>query len=489
MKRSMLKYLQLILAGVILFFATPFTIKAQDVTVSRMMAELTVNTRSSEISEHAYEKAKMAILDIVGTSMAGFDSPGINEIKKQVLDWGGKPEATVWFTGKKVPSPMSGFVNSSMAHAMDLDDWHQASRCHISSVSVPCALTIGEMMGSTGKEVLDAIVIGVEVAGRVGRPFNQYKKHGSFLPTSVIGGFSATAIASRLMDLSVDQTVNAFGIYYSQACGNRQALFDRTLTKRLQPGWAVKAGILAAFFAKQGITGPDHIILSDAGLLRIYGYTEGKLPGLDAFEKQQEAWEIENLCFKKYACCGASHTVVEGAVQLAQANNLKLEDIESVELFGVSDPFTGVPWQESEYPQVFAQFCAPYEVASALKNREFGPKEITNRKITEDQDVSQLAKKIQLKDSKDLGLDYPGKGYKTIRIKTRDGRVLSKSYLQSDLFNPDVLDMGQIIRKMESNAAFFGISAKKANAIVVTVKDFESVGNVKNFIKEFLCKK
>ncbi len=82
---------------------------------------------------------------------------------------------------------------------MDLDDWHQASQTHISSVTVPTALTVGEMMGSTGKEVLDALAIGVEVAGRIGRPFNKYKKHGNFLPTSVIGGFGATAIACRLM--------------------------------------------------------------------------------------------------------------------------------------------------------------------------------------------------------------------------------------------------------------------------------------------------
>ena len=346
------------------------------------------------------------------------------------------------------------------------------------------------MMGSTGKEVLDALAIGVEVAGRIGRPFNKYKKHGNFLPTSVIGGFGATAIACRLMGLSVDQTVNAFGIYYSQASGNRQALFDRTLTKRIQPGWAVKAGILAAVFAKQGITGPAQIILSDAGLLRIYGYTDGPLPKVSEFEKQLDGWEIEMLSFKKYACCGASHTVVEGAIEIAKENDLKLADVESVELFGVSDPFTGIPWQESENPHVLAQFCAPYEVASALKNKKFGPLEITNRRIAEDQDVSQLAKKIQLKEPAEWGPGYPGKGYKTIRVTTENGQTFYKSYLQSDLFNPDELNMEEIILKMKSNAAYSGLcSPKKADAIVSAVKDFESIENVKDFVKNYLAGK
>jgi len=491
MRKYILKYFRHVWTGVIVLLFLPGNVSAQteEDIVTRMMAELTVNTELSGISAYAYEKAKMSLMDIVGTSMAGFESSGITEIKNQILDWGGKQEATVWFTGKKVPSPMAGFVNSTIAHAMDLDDWHQASQTHISSVTVPTALTVGEMMGSTGKEVLDAMVIGVEVVGRIGRPFNKYKKHGNFLPTSVIGGFGATAIACRLMGLSVDQTVNAFGIYYSQASGNRQALFDRTLTKRIQPGWAVKAGILAAVFAKQGITGPEQIILSDAGLLKIYGYTDGPMPKVSDFEKQLDGLEIEMLCFKKYACCGASHTVVEGAIEIAKTNNLKLEDIETVELFGVSDPFTGIPWQESENPHVLAQFCAPYEVASALKNKKFGPQEITNQKIKEDQDVSQLAKKVQLKDPAEWGPGYPGKGYKTIRIKTKDARTFFKSYLQSDLFNPDELNMEDIVLKMKSNADYCGLcSPKKADALVSIVKDFESVGNVRNFVKKYLNK-
>lgn len=492
MRKYILKYSRLVLTGVIVLLSLPGHVSAQkeEDIVTRMMAELTVNTESSGISDYAYEKAKMSLLDIMGTSMAGFESSGITEIKNQILDWGGKPEGAVWFTGKKVPAPMAGFVNSSISHAMDFDDWHQASQTHISSVTVPTALTVGEMMGSTGKEVLDALVIGVEVTGRVGRPFNKYKKHGNFLPTSVIGGFGATAIACRLMGLSVEQTVNAFGIYYSQASGNRQALFDRTLTKRIQPGWAVKAGILAAVFAKQGITGPDEIILSDAGLLRIYGYTDGPMPKVLEFGKQLDGWEIEMLCFKKYACCGASHTVVEGAIEIAKSNDLKLADVESIELFGVSDPFTGIPWQESDNPHVLAQFCAPYEVASALKNKKFGPQEITNRKIKEDEEVSRLAKKIQLKEPAEWGPGYPGKGYKTIRVTTKDGYTYFKSYLQSDLFNPDELSMEDIIQKMKSNAAYSGLcSPKKADALVSTVKDFESIENVKDFIEDYLAGK
>jgi 2-methylcitrate dehydratase PrpD len=489
MKTYLLKYFQFIIFFTLNGIACLVQAQPHENTVSRMLAELTINTQSSEISENAYEKAKMALMDIIGTSFAGYESSGISEIKGQALEWGGKKEAAIWFTGQKVPSQMAGFVNGSMAHAMDMDDWHRSSQTHISTVTVPTAITIGEMMGSGGQEVLDAIIIGVEIAGRIGEPFNQNKKHQSFLPTSVIGGFAATAIACRLMKLSVDQTINAFGIYYSQASGNRQALFDHTLTKRIQPGLAVKAGITAAFFARKGITGPENIFLSNAGLLKIYGCASDPLPEFSTFEKQKTTWEIEDLEFKKYACCGISHAVIEGAIRIAQSEELVLEDIESIELFGIFGGYAGTPWQEAENPHVLAQFCAPYQVVSAIKNKKFGPEEISFKKIKEDTDVAYLAKKVQIKHPKDWGPGYPGSQYKTIRIHTKEGETFVRSFLPTDILHPFAFNMKQIIDKMFSNINYSGLcTSEKADDIVQSILQFESVKNIEQFVNAYLIR-
>jgi 2-methylcitrate dehydratase PrpD len=465
---------------------TSFTF-AREKSVSRLMAELAIETPSSEISDIARKKAKMSLIDIIGNAMAGFDVPGVPAVRQLSLDWGGKPETTVWFSDHQLPSPEAGFVNSVMGHALDLDDYHRASSTHISVVTVPTALVVGELTNATGQELLDAIVLGVEVATRIGEPFKVHRKHIRFLPTSVIGGFGATAIAARLMDLTVEQTIDAYGIFYAHASGNRQALFDRTLTKRIQPGIAVKAGILAAHLAKNGLTGPEHIFLSDAGLLRIYGSAEYPLPDVSEFEKKQESWEIQDLCFKKYAACGAGHPAIEAAIQLANEHNLTLDDIKNIELYGifVGSGMVDIPWRDAQSPHVLAQFCAPYEVVSAIKNKKFGPEEITNERIAQDKEVDAMARKVIIKHEDKYPGEYPGG--QTVRIETQSGETLVASRRTEDLFNPDAMSMADIIQKMKSNAAYSGLcSPEQAEAIVSTIQSFASVEDVADFVREQL---
>ena len=88
----------------------------------------------------------------------------------------------------------------------------------------------------------------------------------------MIGGFGATAAACRLEGCTVEQTVDAMGIWYAQASGTRQALFDRTLTKRIQPGIAARAGVFSCDLARRDFTGPQRIIgRRTASLTQIYG--------------------------------------------------------------------------------------------------------------------------------------------------------------------------------------------------------------------------
>jgi 2-methylcitrate dehydratase PrpD len=448
-------------------------------SVSHIMADIVLTTKTNDITPRAYEKAKMSIIDVIGISAAGFDAPAIPEIRTQYTEWGGREDATVWFTDTKLPLPMAGFVNSSAAHALDLDDYHRASNTHISVVVTPTALVVGEMVGASGQDVMEAMVVGVEVAARIGAPFRNAKKHGRFLPTSVVGGFGGVATACRLMGLNHTQTVNAFGIFYAHASGNRQALFDRTLTKRIQPAIAVQAAITAATLAGRGVTGPEDIFLSDAGLLRIYGSAEYPLPDVDAFRKTESRWEIEDLCFKKYASCGAAHPAVEAALQLTLENDLTLADVDSIELFDVwyGTGMVDVPWRDAENPQALAQFCAPYNVASVIKNRKFGPAEIDPETIASDMEVDRAARQVLIKSKEAWGAGYPG-GH-TVRITTKDGRVLVASFEPADLFNPDELTVQDIIDKYRSNMRYAGVlpdgEVERIISVVMALEDVDDI--------------
>ena len=212
---------------------------------TRILAELALNTKADDIPQEAYDAAKKMIIDTIGCTIAGYKAEGIPEVIEQLLDWGGKEESTVLIYGKKLPAPLAAYANSAMSHAFDYDHSHQPSGLgHILPSVLPVSLAAAEMTKCSGKDFLAAVIMGFEVTARLGAAFKNAEAKGGyfsmgFLPAGTVGGFGATASACRILGMDIEQTVHALGINYAQAAGNRQALFDKTLTKRLQPAFTM----------------------------------------------------------------------------------------------------------------------------------------------------------------------------------------------------------------------------------------------------------
>jgi 2-methylcitrate dehydratase PrpD len=464
--------------------------RAQETTaqsVTRALACLSVETKAEDISPAADAAAKRVVIDAIGCALAGRDTPGVREVFAQYREWGGKPEATIWFHGDKLPRPEAAFVNSVQLHAMDLDECHFPSDTHMAAVVVPAVLAAGEFTHASGKETLAATILGIEVAGRIGRVFKAQRTNEGFLPSSVVGGFGATAAACRLQRLSVEQTVHALGIFYAHASGNRQALFDRTLTKRIQPAIAARAAVLAACLAERGVTGPERVLEGEASLLEIYAGSKQQPPKAADLPKSATGFEVELIWFKKYASCGRSHLAIDAAIALANEHNLKPDDIAEIELFGVgvNSGMVGVPWDPNHpIPHVLAQFCAPYEVATAIKNRRMGAAEVSNERIQADHEVSELALRTRLRDPKEFGGKYPGgKGGKIVRIRTKQGQTLVA--LRKGV--PSNLSEADLIAKFKENAAFSGICPpQRTEALLKAIQQLDQCNDIARFIQEHL---
>jgi 2-methylcitrate dehydratase PrpD len=453
-------------------------------TATRILARLAIETPAGEISPAAYDAMRRAVIDAVGAALAGHRAPGVVETLAQHREWGGAPEATVWFHGDRLPAPAAAFVNGVQLHAMDFDDYHPPSDTHITAVILPTVLAVGEAERASGKETLAAAILGIEVAGRLGRVFKGARTHEGFLPTSVVGGFGATAAACRLKKLPVDQTVHALGIFHAHASGNRQALFDRTLAKRIQPAIAAQAAVVAACLAGRGITGPERAVEGEAGLLRIYAGAKDWAPDLRDIARRDGPFEVELIRFKKYACCGRSHAAIEAAIQLAVEHDLKPADVEEIEIFGVgvNSGMVGVPWDPAHpIPHVLSQFCAPYEVATAIRNRRMGPAEISPGRIRDDREVSDLALRTRLRDPEDFGGKYPGG--QTVRIRTRTGQVLTASQGKSGQVSSDA----DLVAKFNDNAKASGrCSPQVAGALLEAIRQLDRCEDVGRFVRESL---
>jgi 2-methylcitrate dehydratase PrpD len=323
----------------------------------------------------------------------------------------------------------------------------------------------------------------------LGRACRARKAHEGFLPTSIVGGFGATAAACRLQGCSVEEAANAMGIWYAHCSGNRQALLDRTLTKRIQPGIAARAGVFASYLARKDFTGPRRIIGNQsASLTKIYGFRrDAAPPTMDEVMGRRDFYEIEQLSYKRYACCGASHRAVESALSLASEHDLKPADIETIWVFGVgvNEGMTGVPWRDSDNPHVLAQFCAPYEVASVIKNRRFGPAEITNQRIAEDKEVDALARRVKLCHWNDWGRPRPG--HQAVRIFLKDGREFEAWRGRDDVLHPDANPYDRLVEKFKYNVAFSGLADEEQSVrLVRAIETLDQCERISEFIGQYL---
>ena len=456
-------------------------------TLSEHLARLATETLSGDVPPAALTAASRMILDSLATTIAGWREPACPEAAKRVATWGGAPEATVLIYGVRGPTPNVAYANSAMCHALDFDDAYFETTMHIMSSVLPVSMAAAELAGASGRQLLDAVILGVEVAGRIGLIIQAAYTGYGFLPASVVGGFGATAAASRLLGLTAHQTAHALGLNYAQTSGNRQALIDTSLAKRIQPALTARSALWAAMLASDGITGPLHALEGDAGLFRLYNRSEPPTP--EALMAPYDYWQIEHVSIKPYPCCGGNHRIIQAAIDLANAEDLQPEQIDHAQVWM---PLVDVrllrrPFELGRDPQVQAQFNAAYSAALALLRRRSTLADYRPATITSGQDIIELSRRVDVQVIPGSDTARTHEVAHELIVWTRDGRKLQR---RVDLLHgqwQDPLTWDEIADKMRSCAQHAGNwSAERLDALVADVAHLEEVPNVRRWIDDRL---
>lgn len=222
--------------------------------------------KCEDLPQKTMEIAKRFLLDAMGVAMAGTSAAGCSQVMKRIKYWGGKKESTILVYGDKIPSYHAALVNGMFCHARELDDGHEEGSVHTYSSVLPAALAVGEEKGSvSGKEFLTALVLGVDLVSRMALSI-RYLRGWHF--TGICGGFGAAAAAGRIMGLDPEKMRHALGIVYAQTAGVGIGSSEAAMTKRMNPGIASRSGVIAAYLARDGVTGPQNIFESKEGFLR-----------------------------------------------------------------------------------------------------------------------------------------------------------------------------------------------------------------------------
>lgn len=336
------------------------------------------------------------VLDTLGCALAGSSANAIPELASLVREWAGAPQADMWVFGGRFPAHHAAWVNGSMAHARDYDDTHDAAVLHAGVSAVPAALAAAQLRGGvSGPELVAAVAAGLEVICRLGVATQIGIIESGFIYTSLLGYFGATASAGRALGLDPEQMWSAFGIVYSSVAGNHQVTRDASLMKRVQPGLAAQAAVVAAQLAQRGIQGPHNVFEGLDGFFRVY--LNGRCDAEIVRRDLGKDFELLNLSYKPYPCCRYNHTAIDAAL-LARAEAMRpADEVESMRVGVTRQCYEAVCTPEavrwSPRTIVEAQFSIPYTVAAAWIDGEVGLRHLTDEGLQR-ADVLALAKRV-----------------------------------------------------------------------------------------------
>ena len=340
---------------------------ARNVDPAETLAAHLCATGLADVPAETLTATRRDVLDTFGCMLGGSGAPGIKELAGVTQRWGGLEEASLAVLGGKMPAHHAALVNSAMGHALDFDDtFDKGGHVHPGTSVLAASLAVGESLGGvSGDQLMLAVTLGLDVSCRLG--LAAYDDRG-WHRTASFGIFGATAAAGKLLGLTKEQVVHAFGIAYSQAAGNRQCIVDGALTKRFQAGQAAHGAVLAVFLAREGFTGAAKVFAGEYGFFPMYQPDGYDLSAID--EGLGVEFLGDKLSLKPYPCGRPTHSYIDAALKLHRQLDLGHNSIESVVVrtdtethssrYNVS---SGVARPQH---QVEAQFSLPYLIGCAL---------------------------------------------------------------------------------------------------------------------------
>ena len=460
-------------------------------SIAHVLADLAVNTAGTAISRSGRDAATRMLLDTCACAFCGMDAPGVPELVGLESELSAAGAGSVFFTGRKLALPSAVLCNAAMIHALDFDNNYPAADIHILCIVVPVAFACAEETGADGRDCLAAMILGVEAASRIAKPYMRASRsHEYFLTTSLVGGWGGVATAARLLGLSAEQTVHAMGIYYAQTCGNRQALLERALTKRIQPAIAAKAAVYSVLLAERGITGPEHTFEGPGGFFRCY--TQDPPPAEKDFVVPSLG-AIEELTVKHFPTCGIHHANIASAIRLKREHGFACDEIERAEFYlrEGGQTLVSMPFIPGSVPQVAAQFCAPYAIALALSRGEVAIRDFNTSRILADRETADLARRTKEHTRfADMGLrhyPHPKPGCRYTKVILRDGRVLEHESPSAPLNDPASMGLDQIREKFRQCVGMYGeVDPAAADAMADAILAIESAAPVSDLIASIL---
>jgi 2-methylcitrate dehydratase PrpD len=332
-------------------------------TISAQMAEFVAGLRYEQLPADVRTLAHLVLLDTVGCVLAGSTTEELSLIRNAVRALGGNGNASLWGTTESAALPLAALVNGAAAHVREIDDFGGCA--HSGAVIIPAALGTAIQVGASGAELLTAIVIGYDIARRAmdGGGYLTFKARG-WHSTSTCGGFGAAAAVGRLLNLEPVRLQWSLGLAGSNAGGTWAFIPEGAMSKRVHPGFAAQSGVVSAFLAANGISGPESIFETPWGGFYPTYVGEVAQPA-KATEGLGSDFRIRLVGIKPYAACRGAHSSIEAALALRNEDGVRPENMKRITVRGSTTHHKQLG-KQAVRTVLDAQFSLPYAIAVAL---------------------------------------------------------------------------------------------------------------------------
>lgn len=393
--------------------------------LANRLADFLVSMGYQDIPANVIAVAKERLLDTIGAMLAGRAGWAYGDALIEAVKPLGGGNCSVVGPNYEVcfPPARAAMLNATFAHAIELDDGHKFAGVHAGAVVVPTALVMGEALGSTGEEVLTAIVLGYETTYRLAVAQSPELIDHGFHPSATCGTIGAMATAGKLMKLDVQQMANGLGMAALQAAGLMEATVSGQQSKCIMVGNAAYNGISCAYVARAGLEGCITAFEGTSGLFQAMSKT---LDAKQVLENIGQPFLIGDTYNKFYPTCRHSQPGIEATLNLVLNHGIIPQEVERIVVgtHHVAYELTG-KIKEPKNPGE-AKFSLAYGVAVALFNHGLAVRHLQEEFFRQNKYL-ELANRVEVSIDDEVEALYPRKRGAIVRIIMKNGAVFEES--------------------------------------------------------------
>jgi 2-methylcitrate dehydratase PrpD len=441
-------------------------------SIARELARFVTARGAQDLPALALERARMSVASTIASAAMGRDIDSSRIIRSLARERAGTPEASVWFDrGPKLPLADAARVNAVMSDSAASDDSDLRNIAHIGTIVTATSIATAERVGASGPDVLAAMVLGYEVAGRIDEALTPGRSERGF--HSAISTIFAGAVATgKLLGLNEDAMTQAIALA-ATSIGGMHVAANTSLAREYHAGLSALLGIHAAAAAQKGFVAEENVLEMPRGFFAAYGGAHL----VDVTRDLGTEWDIvTNMAIKLVPGGHPHHAAAEAAANAAIAADAQPADIESIMLSAPKYRTLSGPRHPTDL--IGVAHSPAFIVAAAVADRGYGWIHATPEKVA-DPTIHALIDRLAVDpDPKPYPDRFPHHHGATVTIALKDGRKFSSHVDFPRGSGPRGIDWADVDAKYRTLVPLSTLPAQNVEASLEVVHALERVASL-----------